>query len=191
MQKQDLKNGISFKIRNGNKYYIMQDDIFVKTTSRRFECTTSLQDFLKTFDKNLKSEINEKYDVVEIFDINGNIIKERKDINYDELSFCKYKNLMKIRIENETEVKLEYLEDKDKFEIIDINKTSDETRCRYGFFCKSGEEIYDKKSETRDSIYIDKEPFKNGDVEGIKIKGRNKFYEISVKKTYISIHEID
>ena len=43
---------------------------------------------------------------------------------------------MKIRIENETEVKLEYLEDKDKFEIIDINKTSDETRCRYGFFAK-------------------------------------------------------
>lgn len=86
MNKSDLKNGMSFKTRNNNWYDIIRSEIF-KTAyeeySLKYEAT--LKVFLSHYSDDLKNIHSNKFDIIEVYDIDGKLIWERDKVDWSKI----------------------------------------------------------------------------------------------------------
>lgn len=86
MNKSDLKNGMSFKTRNNNWYDIIRSEIF-KTAyeeySLKYEAT--LKVFLSHYSDDLKNIHSNKFDIIEVYDIDGELIWERDKVDWSKI----------------------------------------------------------------------------------------------------------
>lgn len=83
MRPEDLKNGMSYKNRNGEMFYIINDKVFVKSDVITLRYHRKLYQELVYYDENFKWVKNKKWDIMEIYDANNKLIWERKEKEID------------------------------------------------------------------------------------------------------------
>lgn len=86
MNKSDLKNGMSFKTRNNNWYDIIRSEIFkiaYEEYSLKYEAT--LKVFLSHYSDDLKNIHSNKFDIIEVYDIDGKLIWEREEVDWSKI----------------------------------------------------------------------------------------------------------
>lgn len=80
MNKQDIKNGMIFIERNNDKYYVIEDRVFIKLKSKiALELVQDLNTYLDTYNNELESLYNSNSDVIEVWDMNGNVLWEKEE----------------------------------------------------------------------------------------------------------------
>lgn len=86
MNKSDLKNGMSFKTRNNNWYDIIRSEIF-KTAYEEYSLKyeTTLKVFLSHYSDDLKNIHSNKFDIIEVYDIDGKLIWERDKVDWSKI----------------------------------------------------------------------------------------------------------
>lgn len=86
MNKSDLKNGMSFKTRNNNWYDIIRSEIF-KTAYEEYSLKyeTTLKVFLSHYSDDLKNIHSNKFDIIEVYDIDDKLIWERDKVDWSKI----------------------------------------------------------------------------------------------------------
>ena len=80
MNKQDIKNGMVFIKRNNNKYYVMEDRVFIKLKNKiALELVQNLNTYLDMYNNELENLYNSNDDIIEVWDMNGNILWEKEE----------------------------------------------------------------------------------------------------------------
>lgn len=80
MNKQDIKNGMIFIERNNNKYYVIEDRVFIKLKNKiALEFVQNLNTYLDIYNNELESLYNSNSDIIEVWDMNGNILWEKEE----------------------------------------------------------------------------------------------------------------
>ena len=85
MKVEDLKNGMSYKNRNGEMFYIINDKVFVKSDVITLRYCRELYQELVYYDEDFKCSSNKKWDIMEIYDTNNKLIWERKEIDWSKI----------------------------------------------------------------------------------------------------------
>ncbi len=89
MDKSDLKNGMSFKTRYGDKYYIINSKVY--GNSDKDESTLglwgSLEECLESYDDKLLVLYASPHgaDIMEVYDIENNLVWERDEIDWTSI----------------------------------------------------------------------------------------------------------
>lgn len=80
MNKQDIKNGMIFIERDNNKYYVIEDRVFIKLKNKiALELVQNLNTYLDMYNNELESLYNSNSDITEVWDMNGNILWEKEE----------------------------------------------------------------------------------------------------------------
>lgn len=85
MNKNDLTNGISFKIRKGNMNYIINNKIYVNLEFKTLRNDACLEVYIKDLNDDMSSVISRDYDIMKVFDVNGKLIWERQEIDWNKI----------------------------------------------------------------------------------------------------------
>ena len=80
MNKQDIKNGMIFIERNNDKYYVIEDRVFIKLKNKiALELVQNLNTYLDMYNNELESLYNSNSDIIEVWDMNGNVLWEKEE----------------------------------------------------------------------------------------------------------------
>ena len=80
MNKQDIKNGMIFIERSGNKYYIIEDRVFIKLKNKiALEFVQNLNTYLDMYNNELENLYNSNGDITEVWDMSGNVLWEKEE----------------------------------------------------------------------------------------------------------------
>lgn len=85
MKLKDLKNGMSYKNRNGETFYIINDKVFVKSDVITLRYHRELYQELEYYDEDFKWLVNHKWDIMEIYDCDNKLIWERKEVDWSKI----------------------------------------------------------------------------------------------------------
>lgn len=88
MVKSDIKNGMSFKTRYGDKCYIIDSKVYKNSDKDEsiLGLWGSLEECLKSYDNELLvHESPHGADIMEVYDIENNLIWERQEIDWSKL----------------------------------------------------------------------------------------------------------
>lgn len=85
MKKSDLKNGMSYKNRNGEMFYIINDKVFVKADVITLRYHRELYQELVYYDEDFKWSSDKKWDIMEIYDCDNKLIWERKEVDWSKI----------------------------------------------------------------------------------------------------------
>lgn len=115
MNKQDLKNGMIYKIRNGLTFYIILDSVYKLNNSNNTEMGT-LNDILIYYNDDLTYKGTKWGDIMIVRDVEGNLLWEREEVESEQKEY--------------TFDEVEYL-----FEEY-CNKFDDCNKCKYSGNCR-------------------------------------------------------
>lgn len=115
MNKQDLKNGMIYKIRNGLTFYIILDSVYKLNNSNNTEMGT-LNDILIYYNDDLTYKGTKWGDIMIVRDVEGNLLWEREEVESEQKEY--------------TFNEVEYL-----FEEY-CNKFDDCNKCKYSGDCR-------------------------------------------------------
>lgn len=80
MKKADLKNGMSFEIKEGDVYFIIEGVLFKKTIELSLKPSGSFNSHIKNeYYDDLRHKTDCNKNIMKVYDINGNQIWSRKD----------------------------------------------------------------------------------------------------------------
>ena len=85
MKLEDLKNGMSYKNRDDEIFYIINDKVFVKADIITLRYHRELYQELEYYDEDFKWSSNKKYDIMKIYDIDNKLIWEREEIDWSKI----------------------------------------------------------------------------------------------------------
>lgn len=88
MVKSDIKNGMSFKTRYGDKCYIIDSKVYKKSDKDEsiLGLWGSLEECLKSYDNELLvHESPHGADIMEVYDIENNLVWERQEIDWSKI----------------------------------------------------------------------------------------------------------
>lgn len=83
MEKSDLKNGMSFKTRGNEEYFIIQGNLYRKTKELSLKPNGSFNYYIKNYKNDLTHKNKYSEDIVKIYDIDRNQIWE--SVDWDKL----------------------------------------------------------------------------------------------------------
>ena len=80
MNKQDIKNGMIFIERSDDKYYIIEDRVFIKLKNKiALEFVQNLNTYLDMYNNELENLYNSNGDITEVWDMSGNVLWEKEE----------------------------------------------------------------------------------------------------------------
>lgn len=85
MRLEDLKNGMSYKNRDDEIFYIINDKIFVKADIITLRYHRELYQELEYYDEDFKWSSNKKWDIMEIYDCDNKLIWKREEIDWSKI----------------------------------------------------------------------------------------------------------
>lgn len=85
MRLEDLKNGMSYKNRDDEIFYIINDKVFVKADIITLRYHRELYQELEYYDEDFKWSSNKKWDIMEIYDCDNKLIWKRKEIDWSKI----------------------------------------------------------------------------------------------------------
>lgn len=85
MRFEDLKNGMSYKNRDDEIFYIINDKVFVKADIITLRYHRELYQELEYYDEDFKWSSNKKWDIMEIYDCDNKLIWKRKEIDWSKI----------------------------------------------------------------------------------------------------------
>ena len=86
MNKQDLKNGMIYKIRNGLTFYIILDSVYKLNNSNNTEMGT-LNDILIYYNDDLTYKGTKWGDIMIVRDVEGNLLWEREEVEPEQKEY--------------------------------------------------------------------------------------------------------
>ena len=88
MNKRELKNGMCFKTRNNNWYDIIRGEVF-KTAyeEQSLKYKDTLKVFINRYDEELKSNHSDRFDIMEVYDSDGELIWKRDEVDWSKIKF--------------------------------------------------------------------------------------------------------
>lgn len=86
MNKQDLKNGMIYKIRNGLTFYIILDSVYKLNNSNNTEMGT-LNDILIYYNDDLTYKGTKWGDIMIVRDVEGNLLWEREEVESEQKEY--------------------------------------------------------------------------------------------------------
>lgn len=88
MNKRELKNGMCFKTRNNNWYDIIRGEVF-KTVyeEQSLKYKDTLKVFINRYDEELKSNHSDRFDIMEVYDSDGELIWKRDEVDWSKIKF--------------------------------------------------------------------------------------------------------
>ena len=84
MNKNDLKNGMIFEMRNKSRFLILNNEIYHKDICH-YEYFEKLHYFLESYNDDMFSMNDNKYDIMKVLDCDNNVIWERKEIDWTKV----------------------------------------------------------------------------------------------------------
>lgn len=81
----ELKNGMSFVTRGGDKFHIMGNTIYIEEGKYSLEFYCYLDDTLNDYDANLKNKHLITQDITKVFDIDNNLIWEKGTVDWSKI----------------------------------------------------------------------------------------------------------
>ena len=97
MHKSELRNGMSLKMRNTYKFLILNSEIYLETIDG-YEYSNKLNHFLSGYNNDMTNLDDDKYDIIEVYNIDGKLIWER-----DEIDWSKVPKDTKVLVKNKTD----------------------------------------------------------------------------------------
>lgn len=97
MNKSELRNGMSLKMRNTYKFLILNSEIYLETIDG-YEYFNKLNHFLSSYNNDMTNLDDDKYDIIEVYNIDGKLIWER-----DEIDWSKVPKDTKVLVKNKTD----------------------------------------------------------------------------------------
>ena len=97
MHKSELRNGMSLKMRNTYKFLILNSEIYLETIDG-YEYSNKLNHFLSSYNNDMTNLDDDKYDIIEVYNIDGKLIWER-----DEIDWSKVPKDTKVLVKNKTD----------------------------------------------------------------------------------------
>lgn len=85
MKLEDLKNGMSYKNRDDEIFYIINDKVFVKADIITLRYHRELYQELEYYDEDFKWSSNKKYDIMKVYDADNKLIWEREEIDWSKI----------------------------------------------------------------------------------------------------------
>lgn len=85
MRLEDLKNGMSYKNRDDEIFYIINDKVFVKADIITLYYHRELYQELEYYDEDFKWSSNKKWDIMEIYDCDNKLIWKREEIDWSKI----------------------------------------------------------------------------------------------------------
>lgn len=85
MRLEDLKNGMSYKNRDDEIFYIINDKVFVKADIITLRYHRELYQELEYYDEDFKWSNNKKWDIMEIYDCDNKLIWKREEIDWSKI----------------------------------------------------------------------------------------------------------
>lgn len=85
MRLEDLKNGMSYKNRDDEIFYIINDKVFVKADIITLRYHRELYQELEYYDEDFKWSSNKKWDIMEIYDCDNKLIWKREEIDWSKI----------------------------------------------------------------------------------------------------------
>lgn len=85
MRLEDLKNGMSYKNRDDEIFYIINDKVFVKADIITLRYHRELYQELVYYDEDFKWSSNKKWDIMEIYDCDNKLIWKRKEVDWSKI----------------------------------------------------------------------------------------------------------
>ena len=85
MKLKDLKNGMSYKNRDDETFYIINDKVFVKADIITLRYHRELYQELVYYDEDFKWRNNKKWDIMEIYNCDNKLIWERKEMDWSKI----------------------------------------------------------------------------------------------------------
>ena len=86
MNKNELRNGMSFKMRNTYKFLILNSEIYLEIIDG-YEYSNKLNHFISSYNNDMTNLDDDKYDIIEVYDIDGKLIWERDKVDWSKVKF--------------------------------------------------------------------------------------------------------
>ena len=88
MNKRELKNGMCFKTRNNNWYDIIRGEVFkMAYEEHSLKYKDTLKVFINRYDEELKSNHSDRFDIMEVYDSDGELIWKRDEVDWSKIKF--------------------------------------------------------------------------------------------------------
>ncbi len=85
MNKNDLKNGMSFIMKSNEKCYILSNNIYLETDKNTLKFCDTFNLFFEDYLEDLTDMYNHSFDIMKVFDINNNLIWKRDEIDWSKV----------------------------------------------------------------------------------------------------------
>lgn len=85
MNKNELKNGMSFITEEGNKFHVMNNIVYIEEGEYSLEFCCYLDDISEKYDNSLRDRFFNSYNIVKLFDIDNNLIWERQEVDWSKI----------------------------------------------------------------------------------------------------------
>lgn len=85
MNKNDLKNGMFFEMRNKSRFLILNNEIYLEDINL-YEYSSNLHYFLVSYNDDMRSMNDNEYDIMIVKDVDDNVIWERREIDWSKIS---------------------------------------------------------------------------------------------------------
>lgn len=84
MNKSDLKNGMFFEMRNKSRFLILNNEIYLENIYR-YEYSKKLHYFLESYNDDMCSMDDDKYDIMRVLDLDDNLLWKRDEIDWNKI----------------------------------------------------------------------------------------------------------
>lgn len=85
MNKVELKNGMSFVTREGNKCYVVGNEIYVKSDEGTLGSCGNIEELLNNYNTDLSNKRLSSFDIMKIYDIDDKLIWERGTVDWSQI----------------------------------------------------------------------------------------------------------
>lgn len=85
MNKNDLKNGMFFEMRNKSRFLILNNEIYLEGINL-YEYSSNLHYFLVSYNDDMRSMNDNEYDIMIVKDVDDNVIWERREVDWSKIS---------------------------------------------------------------------------------------------------------
>ena len=84
MNKNDLKNGMFFEMRNKSRFLILNNEIYLEGINL-YEYSSNLHYFLVSYNDDMRSMNDNEYDIMIVKDVDDNVIWERDKVDWSKI----------------------------------------------------------------------------------------------------------
>lgn len=84
MNKSELRNGMSLKMRNTYKFLILNSEIYLEIIDG-YEYSNKLNHFLSSYNNDMTNLDDDENDIMEVYDVDGKLIWERDEVDWNKI----------------------------------------------------------------------------------------------------------